>query len=462
MLWQAQFGPFVIQVIGRGSLGVIMEDVPTVMLIIPSATYRAAEFLGAAAKLGVDVVTGSDAPATLAANMGDHFIELELDRPDDAAAKIVLLDSRVRLDAVIGVDDQGLLIAAIASERLGLRSNPPSAVTITRNKVAMRSVLATHEVCQPGFEVIDRGVEGVEGLDCRIVKAAQRLGYPCVVKPSNQAASRGVIRIDNDEQAAMAAHRIEALLASDNDHASPLLVERFIAGAEIAIEGLLHEGKLEVLAVFDKPDPLDGPFFEETIYVTPSSRDPVLLGAASRLVGQACAAIGLVDGPVHAEVRLVNNQAGPGGAMPVLVEVAARTIGGRCSQVLSFSRGKSLEEIVIAHALGLDERNPRRLASGASGVMMLPIASSGWLVAVDGCEEALATEGITKIEIAIRAGTWVEALPEGNRYLGFLFARGRHPADVEQALRRAHAKLDVQINHDRITGSASACATEVA
>lgn len=414
---------------------------PTVLLILPSATYRAPEFLAAASDLGVSVVAGSNAPSALAPIMGERYIELDLDDPLAAAEAIVNLDRNTPLDAVVGVDDQGLLTAALASERLGLATNPPAAIAATRNKSELRALLAKSEVQQPRFEVLQREASSI---DTDVAAAARRIGYPVVVKPSDQAASRGVIRADNDEEARQAGSRIDAMLQADGDAAAVLLVESFIPGDEIAIEAILTKGRLSVLAYFDKPDPLDGPFFEETIYVTPSRLDRLVLAESARVVEKACLAIGLVDGPIHGEVRLSPDSSTRSGVVPVLIEVAARTIGGRCAQTLSFSRGRSLEAIVLEHALGRNTESAHRTL-GASGVMMLPIPGSGRLVEVHGRDRALATPGITGLEISIAPGREIRALPEGNRYLGFLFARGRTPADVERSLRLGHAELEVVI-----------------
>jgi biotin carboxylase len=419
----------------------MMEGVPTVLLILPSATYRAPEFLEAASELGVTVIAGSNAPSALAPIMGERYLELDLEDPLGAAEAIVNLDRSTPLDAVVGVDDQGLLTAALASERLGLATNPPAAIAATRNKSELRALLSNSEVQQPRFEVVRRDPSTVAS---DVATAARRVGYPVVVKPSNQAASRGVIRANNDEEARRAGSRIEAMLQADGDAEAVLLVESFVPGSEIAIEAILTKGRLTVLANFDKPDPLDGPFFEETIYVTPSRVDPRILKESARLVEQACLAIGLVDGPVHGEVRLSPDQSTQTGVLPVLIEVAARTIGGRCAQTLSFSRGRSLEAIVLEHALGKSTDSAHRTLGG-SGVMMLPIPGSGRLVDVHGRDRALATPGVTGLEISIAPGREIRALPEGNRYLGFLFARGRTPADVERALRAGHAELEVVI-----------------
>lgn len=420
---------------------------PTVLLILPSATYRAAEFLEAAAAVGASVVIGSDAPSVI--DEGARYLQLDLEDPERSAKAIVELDKSHPLDAVVGVDDLGLLTAAMACAALGLSANPPAAIAATRNKVAMRQLLDEEEVRQPAYEAIERQTD----TTANVCAAAASLGYPVVVKPSNQAASRGVIRVDDEASAVAATDRIVGMLEHDGDLTSPLLVERYIDGEELSIEGLLTKGHLEALAIFDKPDLLVGPFFEETIYVTPSRHPTEVLRAAEALAERACAAMGLVTGPVHAEVRL---ERGDGMLRPVLLEVAARTIGGRCAHALSFSRGRSLEAVILEHALALDSAAEIHRSFGAAGVMMLPIPQSGVLRGVDGRERALAVPGITDLEISIAVGKRIDALPEGNRYLGFLFARGATPTDVERSLRSAHAELDFEIEHNAELVSRSA------
>jgi biotin carboxylase len=343
-----------------------------------------------------------------------------LDDPETAADLIVALDERRGVDAVVAVDDRGVLAAATAGERLGFPHNPPEAVAATRDKAAMRRALAAAEVPQPAFVVTDDGLPDPAGFP-----------LPWVLKPVDRSGSQGVIRTDDLEAARAAATRVRALCDG------PLLVEQYVPGVEVAVEGLLRDGELTVLAVFDKPDLLEGPYFEETIYVTPSRLADEALGRVGIVVARACAAIGLVDGPVHAEVRIDGDQAR-------VIEVAARSIGGLCARTLRFGAGIALEELVLRHALGmpLDDivREP-----GASGVMMLPIPAAGTLREVRGRDAARAVAGVTGVEITIPPGRDVVPLPEGDRYLGFVFARGDTPAAVETALRTAHAELEIEI-----------------
>jgi biotin carboxylase len=395
--------------------------VARVLLLVPTATYRAADFLAAAHALGVEVVVASDEAPPLAASMGDRAVAVPLDDAEAAAATIEDLDARHPIDAVVAVDDQGVVVAARAGERLGFPHNPPSAVARTRDKAAMRDALAAAEVSQPRYARL-------EDLD-----DLPDVGWPRVVKPTRGSGSRGVLRADDPDAARAAAHRVSAIVDG-----APLLVEQYVPGAEVAVEGLLRGGRLVVLAVFDKPDPLEGPTFEETIYVTPSRLPPATLAAVERATGDAARALGLTEGPVHAELRVDDT------GRAWLLEVAARSIGGLCARTLRLGAGISLEEVILRHALELPLDDLTREAQ-AAGVMMLPIPRTGTLRGVHGQDAARRVPGVVGLEVTIPRGRPVRMLPEGDRYLGFLFARGTTPAEVEATLRRAHALLDVDI-----------------
>jgi biotin carboxylase len=415
---------------GVCSFVVTVPCVARVLLLLPSATYRAGDFLDAAASLGVEVVVASDAEQTMADTMGERALTLPLSDPEAAAEAIVAHARSSPLDAIVAVDDQGVVPAALASTELGLPHNPPEAVRATRDKAALRQALEGH-VFQPPFRVAEPGDD--------VGDLAEQVGLPCVVKPVSLSASRGVIRADTPDDAAAAAERIRHILdCADTDPAGALLVERFIPGDEVAVEGILRGGDLDVLAIFDKPDPLEGPFFEETIYTTPSRKSPELRDGIEAVTRAAIRAVGLVEGPIHAEARI-----GSDGSI-VFLDLAARSIGGLCARALRFGLGVSLEEVILAHALGRDVGTLRR-EPGASGVMMVPIPRAGTLVEVRGREQAEAVEGVVGLEVTVPTGRSVEPLPEGDRYLGFLFARGDSPHEVEQALRAAHGHLEVVI-----------------
>jgi biotin carboxylase len=315
-------------------------------------------------------------------------------------------------------------------------------VTATRDKLAMRALLARAEVPQPAFTALAPGEDPQD-----VAEAVARVGLPCVIKPTSLSGSQGVLRADTVAEALSVARRVRAI-ADDAGVAGDvaLLVERFVPGVEVAVEGLVTGGQLTALAVFDKPDPLDGPAFEETIYVTPSRLPPAGLDAVLAATAAATAALGLRHGPVHAEVRLDDGRA-------QVIEVAARTIGGLCSRTLAFSTGRTLEELVIAHALGMPPDTDG--AEGASGVLMIPIPVAGTLLAVDGVADALSVPGVTEVEITVAVGRPVVPVPEGDRYLGFVFARDSGPERVERALRRALACLEVRVD----PAGAPRCAT---
>jgi biotin carboxylase len=413
------------------------------LLLVPSATYRAGDFLDAARALGVDVVIGTDEAHALRGVMGHRALEVPLADPPHAVRVIVAHDAVAPLDAIIAVDDVGTLVAAEASASLGLPHNPADAVAAARDKLAMRARLAAFEVPQPAFAPLP-----ADAGDEEVAVVVGTVGLPCVIKPTSLSGSQGVLRADTPDDAVAVAKRVRRIAsAAGVDARAPLLVERFAPGPEVAVEGLVVSGELRPLAVFDKPDPLDGPAFEETIYVTPSRLAPDDHAAVLAATREATAALGLVDGPVHAELRVQDGRA-------TVIEVAARTIGGLCSRALSFSTGRSLEELVIAHALGMPLGATGAL--GASGVLMVPIPRAGTLVAVHGQAEALAVPGITDVQITIAPGRAVAPVPEGNRYLGFVFARDSTPTRVERALRRAGACLDVRVDGDADQGRGQA------
>lgn len=376
-------------------------------------------------------MVASERRQALAGVMGHRALTVNCKNPDEAADSIARLAARKPLDAVVAVDDEGVLVAALAGQRLGLAHNPPDAAARSRDKAAMRRALEEAGVPQPEFRMA--------GPDADVAGLAAEVGLPCVVKPVSLSGSRGVIRADDREAAVVAAKRVRAILAdAGEDPEAPLLVERYIPGDEVAVEGLLRGGTLEPLAVFDKPDPLEGPYFEETIYVTPSRLPPETLGAIVRMTADAAAALELVEGPIHAELRT------DGGRAWVL-ELAARSIGGLCSRALRFGVGVTLEEVILRHALGLPIDDLRR-ESAASGVMMIPIPRAGILEEVRGQDRARAVPGIAGLELTIGPGRHVKPLPEGDRYLGFLFARADGPEGVEQALRTAHGHLEIVIS----------------
>ncbi len=404
---------------------------PRLLLLIPTTTYRTEAFLEAARGLGVEVVVASERPNTLQDAFPQSLLTLDFLKPDLAAWEAAEFARRYPIDAVVPVDDLTTVVGAAIAEALGLRANSVESARAARNKWVMRELLSRAGVPSPRHRLAS--------LDDDPEVFARAVPYPSVLKPTILSASRGVIRADNPAQFVAAFRRIEAILrtpevAAMGDGARQILVEEFIPGAEVALEGLLVNGKLQLLAIFDKPDPLDGPFFEETIYVTPSRHPPAFQSAVADCAARAAHALDLREGPVHAELRV--NKDGPW-----IIEVAARSIGGLCSRTLRFGTGMSLEELILRHALGMAIPSLERERRPA-GVMMIPIPRSGILSEVRGQSGAEAVEGIEEIAITAHPGQDLVPLPEGWQYLGFIFARADSPERVETALREAHRLLD--------------------
>ncbi|MFZ4662872.1 MAG: ATP-grasp domain-containing protein [Caldilineaceae bacterium] len=401
-----------------------------VLLLTTARSYRGEAFLQAAARLDIEIVQAVDMNKALA----DYWhcpLGIDFNDTEGSIQAISAFHSRQPVQAILGIDDSGSLLAARASERLGLPFNSPVAAEAARDKYKMRTLMAAGGVPCPVFRhfTTDQAPEVV----------AEQVDYPCVVKPLNLNGSRGVMRADNPAEFVVAVRRLTQMLRQDQPAGQPqaYLVEDFIPGFEVALEGMLDQGRLLVLALFDKPDPLDGPFFEETIYVTPSRLPAATQQAIAATAAQAARSLGLQMGPVHAELR-VNAQG------PWMLEVAGRSIGGLCSQVLRFGVDESLEELILRQACGLPLLSTEREAR-AAGVMMIPIPAAGILQRVDGLDAAQATPLIEGIEITARVNYPITPLPEGESYLGFIFGKGETPAAVEEALRQAHSKLTFSI-----------------
>lgn len=383
----------------------------------------------AARALDVDVVRALDLPPQLA-DEWDVPLKTDFASLESATSAIVEYAREHPLDAIVAVDDSATLLAASAAAALGLPHNPQEAAEAARDKGIMRTLMSAGGAPCPVFRRFH--------LTDDTRQIARKVTFPCVVKPLRLSGSRGVIRANSPEDLEAAFARTKRLLLSEGYHEeqTDILVEDFIPGVEVALEGLLEDGALRTLALFDKPDPLDGPFFEETIYVTPSRLPVETQEAVSSAVAVAAESIGLRDGPVHAELRV--NEHGPW-----MLEIAGRSIGGLCSTVLEFGAGMRLEEILLRHALGMEMQALDR--TGAAGVMMIPIPRAGILHGIEGVERACATPHVTGVEITARLRSPIIPLPEGASYLGFIFARADDPATAEAALRAAHEQLRFDI-----------------
>ncbi len=417
-----------------------MPDIPLegptnrVLLLMATQTYRAGAFLEAASRLDLTVAVGSEETPVLGHLNPSGNLQVDFHDLEGATDQIVEFASEYPLKAIVSTDDDGVVLAAMASDALGLSHNPLVAVRTARDKYQTRKALSAAGMLTPQFERFS--------IDDEPAEVAKQVNYPCVVKPLALAASRGVMRADDPEQFVAAFKRLTSIL-SEIEHVEQaaareqILVEDFVPGDEVAVEGMLIDGELMVLAIFDKPDPLDGPYFEETIYVTPSRHPQDVRKEIVDTTKQAIAALGLTDGPIHAEMRV--NEEGIW-----MLEVAPRSIGGYCSRALRFGTDVGLEELILEQALErpMSSTDP---ATPASGVMMIPIPKAGILCEVQHVEQARDVAGISEIRLTIPVGKPVVPLPEGSQYLGFIFSQAEFPADAEAALREAHEHLNFVI-----------------
>jgi biotin carboxylase len=404
-----------------------MNNRKKLLLIGATTGYQTRVFAEAAERLGFELVLATDRCHVLDDPWGDHAIALRFEDPQ-AAAEVLAAEARV--DGIVAVGDRPAYLAALAAKRMGIPYNSADAVLACRNKFLARERFGAAGLLVPQFHRVALK-DGPE-------RAAETAPYPCVLKPLGLSASRGVIRANDPREFVAAFRRIETLLRDPDilrlreEQDRFLQVESFIEGREFALEGILTGGQLRVLAIFDKPDPLDGPYFEETIYVTPSRETDETQRDIVRTTEAAVKALGLTHGPVHAEMR-VNSRG------VWMLEVAARPIGGLCARVLP-----GLEALILRHAAGQDV-SAIAMPSNAAGVMMIPIPREGIYVATEGVGQARSTGGIEDVIITAKEGQKLIPLPEGASYLGFIFGRGKTPDDVERALRLSHEHLHFEI-----------------
>ena len=423
--------------------GVIMDSVDPIVIVASCESYRTGDFIAAAHTQRLPVVIASDAPSPFD-DRADRTVLVDLDDPlVGGAAVATSVPSAV---GVVAIDDQGVAVAAEAARLLGLPTNPATAVEATRNKLVMRRILSEHGVPQPDYREVSQG---------QLATVAVELGLPMVVKPTSLAASRGVIRVNRPEEAEAIERRVRSILrTAGRDSAEPLIAETYLEGDEMVVEGIMVGGELEVLALIDKPIPLVGPFFEETMFVSPSRHPDEVTRRAIDVVARAVAAIGLATGPVHAELRIDRD------GTASIIEIAARSIGGLCGRSLSFGLlAEPLESVIIRGAIGRTSRI-EPAAKPATGVLMLPIPAEGILTGIEGVDDVRRLGGIDDIEITIPFGRPVVPLPEGDRYLGFVFASGLTPGDVEQSLAAAAALIDPVIDGEFVTSQGQRDATE--
>ncbi len=400
---------------------------PRLLLLAPHNSYRIAPYLHAANELGIEVTIASAGKHSLVSAISEG-LHIDFSEPDAAVALLHAAHLSTPFSAVLGSDDHSVELASQVAEALGLSHNPPGAAAIARRKDKARACLQVAGVNVPAHFRVDL----TQSLAGQIIN----IPYPCVLKPLAMSASRGVIRVDDEEGFLKAAARIETILRDTrHEEGRYLLVEEYIEGIEVAYEGMLDKGELQQLALFDKPDALQGPYFEETYYITPSRHSESQQQAVHKTVAAACHAYGLQQGPVHAELRIDAQD------RVWVMEVAARTIGGECARLVELATGQRLETLVLAQALRRDVL--QKPFAGGAGVLMIPIPKAGILRRVEGTLDAQSIKGIEELVISVREGHELVPVPDGSSYLGFIYAVADDAQQAERALREAHAKLNI-------------------
>lgn len=395
------------------------------LLISHHNSYRIAPYIKAAKNLGISVTIASQGKHSLVTEVASG-IHINFDDTASALDEILKENHNTAFSGVLGSDDQTVELAASAAKALNLPHNPPQAARFSHRKDLARAELTLAGCPVPIHCLLD--------LTQNIEKQIAGLPWPCVLKPLNMSASRGVIRANNEDEFIAACERLRPILATTlgEFEQSHILVEEYIDGIEIAYEGFLHDAVLQTITIFDKPDPLVGPYFEETIYVTPSRLNDELQVSIKDVIQNACTAYGLITGAIHAECRIDENN------NIWILEIASRTIGGDCGRILD-NEQIGIEELAISLAIG--QPVEFNMAEQARGVMMIPVKEKGLLKRVEGLLDANKEKHIDKIDIIIREGHELVPLPEGNQYLGYIFASADSPEQVTAAIREAYAKL---------------------
>ncbi len=420
-----------------------------VVLIEPARSYRTSDFMAGAASLGLEVLVVSDEASPLGEGLA-RFVDVDFKDIEKSVEKVAPIAYEFRADAIVAIDDKGLALAAAIGEATGISSISVEAAKRSMNKAEMRKTLAKSGISQPDFEVVD--MANSKELVSQINLLSKAVGgYSLIIKPTGLSGSRGVVKISEASEIPSAVEVVKKAIEMFNQDNQAMLVERYIDGAEFAVEGVVSGGSPEVLAIFDKPRPLDGPYFEETIYLLPSAASAGLQSQIEELVTKSVIALDIDVGAFHAEVR-VENHTQPNGRADsnyekvFLIELAARSIGGKCSKSLRFKNGRTLEEVLLARQLGIDLEGRSKAKQQVSGVLMIPTPKEGVLKSFSGEEEAARLPYVTEVDISTPIGSYLRPVPFSDGYLGFVFAKGPSRNKVLEALNRAESLLRFEID----------------
>ena len=380
------------------------------LLVIPENSYKSNDFVLTAEKLGIDflIITDSD---QVTSQFGDTVIIQNFDEniSDETLIKLQ------KITHVLPVDHSGLKYAGYLVDLLGAKGNKLFAVEHSMNKFESRNTFNSISNIK-AKNMIAKSLKDIESF-------TEKHGTS-VLKPNFGSASKSVLKINNFNQSK------DYIINLMNDcEDQEMIIEQYIEGTEYALEGNLINSNLNKITIFDKPIEYKEPYFEESIYITPSELPEELQNQIIKLIGNACKKIGLENGPVHVEFKILDENI-------FIIEINPRMIGGLCSKCLSFGLFKvSLEEITL-HAFLYNELKPIELLSNYVGVLMLPTPKTGKFVSINQ-DELEKIDNVSTVEITVSQNSDLLEPPFGDKYLGFVFSQANEKALVINALMKA-------------------------
>ena len=377
------------------------------LLVIPENSYKSNDFVVAAEKLGIDFLIITDSE-----QVSSKFSDTVIINKFDAELNKNNLKKLKDVTHVLPVDHSALKFSGYLVDLLEVKGNKLESINLSMNKYESRKIFNSLLDIKVNNEII----KNIDDVNTFINKNGTS-----VLKPIYGTASKSVLKINNVEKNK---EQIEKLMQDCFDQ--DLVIEEYIDGKEYALEGTIINSELKKIVIFDKPVEYKHPYFEESIYITPSELSSEAEKRVVSIVDKACKKIGLEDGPVHVEFKINENQI-------FIIEINPRMIGGLCSRCLSFGLFKvSLEEIIL-HAFMNNELKNIELLNNYVGVLMIPTPKSGKFISINK-EELEKIPNISNVEITVPEGSDLLEPPYGDKYLGFAFSQGIDKKTVNESL----------------------------
>jgi hypothetical protein len=381
-----------------------------VLLVIPEKSYKSNDFVVAAKRLKIpfSIITDSQ---QVSERLSDNIIVYNFQKD----ISLEILEKLKNITHILPVDHSSLEFAAKLRDLLSATGNSYVSVMNAMDKYKSRTIF--NDVT----EVKIKNAYINDPKDLITFMSKINIG---VLKPTRGTASNKVIKVTQQNMDQLLIQNI----IKDCDE-NELIIEEFIEGDEYAFEGILIDSKLSKFVVFEKPLAFVEPYFEESIYITPSNLSNEIIESVHKRLQKACQKLGLTNGPIHAEFKISNNEV-------FLIEINPRMIGGLCSRCLSFGLFKqSLEELILL-SFSTGKFKKVELLSNYVGVLMLPVPKSGKFISINH-NEIMKIENVSSVDITVSKNTLLQMPPNGERYLGFVFSQGENKSVVMRALESA-------------------------